>query len=316
MEEVHLKPFVQAIQAGVDLVMSSHPYYPNLDPDPQKIATFSRRIIHDYLRQELNFQGVIASDDLEMGAIKAICPIGEAGILAAQAGHDLLLVCHDLKAQKEVYHNLLEAYQSRRLPLEELEESVERIKKLKAKREKRFAGGEPEAETAGALLAVKICRESVRVLQDEKKLLPLQPTEKSLGVIFPQFSFFDARIMIEQEVLPEKDFVRKEFQKFGLDPEIFIVSIEPAAAEIHQAVHLAQNADLTIFFCFDAHLYPPNQGLLEALQAAAKELVVDLLRDPYDADYLKEGVTGLTAFGWRACQIRAAIEKMCSSLPP
>ena len=45
-----------------------------------------------------------------MGAIKAICPIGEAGILAAQAGHDLLLVCHDLQAQKEVYDKLLEAY--------------------------------------------------------------------------------------------------------------------------------------------------------------------------------------------------------------
>ena len=50
MEAVHLKPFVHAIQTGVDLVMSSHPYYPKLDPDPQKIATFSRRIIYDYLR--------------------------------------------------------------------------------------------------------------------------------------------------------------------------------------------------------------------------------------------------------------------------
>ena len=118
MEAVHLKPFVQAIQTGVDLVMSSHPYYPKLDPDPQKIATFSRRIIYDYLRGELNFPGVIASDDLEMGAIKAICPIGEAGVLAAAAGHDLLLVCHDLKAQKEVYDKLLEAYQSKRLALE------------------------------------------------------------------------------------------------------------------------------------------------------------------------------------------------------
>jgi beta-N-acetylhexosaminidase len=316
MEEVHLKPFVHAIQTGVDLVMSSHPYYPNLDPDPQKIATFSRRIIHDYLRQELNFQGVIASDDLEMGAIKAICPIGEAGILAAQAGHDLLLVCHDLEAQKEVYYNLVEAYKSQRLPLKELEESAERIKRLKLKREKRFAGGEPAAEKEGAVLAASICRESVQVLRDERKLLPLKSTEKSLGVIFPQFSFFAAKIMIEQEVLSEKEFVRKEFQKYGLDPEIFIVSIEPAAAEIHQAVHLAQNSDLTIFFCFDAHLYHSNQRLLEALQDAAKELVVDLLRDPDDADYLKEGVAGLTAFGWRACQIRAAIEKMCSSLAP
>ncbi len=40
-----------------------------------------------------------------------------------------------------------------------------------------------------------------------------------------------------------------------------------------------------------------------------KELVVDLLRDPYDAAYIKAGVACLTDFGWRACQIKAAIEK-------
>jgi hypothetical protein len=42
--------------------------------------------------------------------------------------------------------------------------------------------------------------------------------------------------------------------------------------------------------------------------------VVDLLRDPYDADFIKEGVACLTDFGWRTCQIRAAIERMCSAL--
>jgi beta-N-acetylhexosaminidase len=313
MEEVHLKPFVQAIHTGVDLVMSSHPYYPKLDPYPKMIATFSRRIIYDYLRGELNFKGVIASDDLEMGAIKAICSIGEAGILAAAAGHDLLLVCHDLKAQKEVYEKLLEAYQNKRLPWKELEESAARIKKLKLKREKRFAGGEPGAEPAGSLLAEKMCRESVQVLRDERKLLPLRSREKSIGVIFPQFSRLDAMIMIEKEVLREKEFVRNEFKKFGLNPDIHLVSIEPADAEIQEAVTLAKKSDLTILFCYDAQLYPSNKKLLDSIQAAAKELVVDLLRDPYDAVFLKEGVAGLTDFGWRACQIKASLEKMCSS---
>jgi beta-N-acetylhexosaminidase len=313
MEEAHLKPFVQAIQTGVDLVMSSHPYYPNLDPEPKRIATFSRKIIYDYLRCELNFQGIIASDDLEMGAIAAICPIGAAGVLAARAGHDLLLVCHNPQAQKEVYHKLLDAYRRKQLPLKELEESVARINKLKLKREKRFAAGEPGAEPAGAGLAARICRESVQVLQDKRKLLPLQNGENRIGVIFPQFSLLDAKIMIEKEVLPEEEFVRQEFGKFGFNPDIHIVSIEPAAAEIQQAVDLAKNSDLTILFCFDAHLYPANKRLLEALQDAAPKLVVDLLRDPYDAEYMKAGVACLTDFGWRTCQIKAAIEKMCSS---
>jgi beta-N-acetylhexosaminidase len=313
MEAVHLQPFAAAIRAGVDLVMSSHPYYPGLDPAPKMIATFSRRIIYDYLRKELNFQGVIASDDLEMGAIKAICPSGEAGVLAAAAGHDLLLVCHDLETQREVFYTLLEAYRSRRLPQTELEESAARIKKLQAKRKTRFAGGEPGAEPEGAILAAAICRESVRVLQDEKKLLPLKHGEKRIGVIFPRFSSFDAKIMIEKEILQEEEFLRQEFHKFGLNPEIQIVASEPTAAEIRKAISLVKNSDLTILFCFDAHLNPADKRLLEALQDAAPELVVELLRDPYDVDFIRPGVACLTGFGWRACQLRAAIAKMCTS---
>jgi beta-N-acetylhexosaminidase len=296
-----------AIQAGVDLVMSSHPYYPNLDPDPKKIATFSRSIMYDLLRRELNFSGVIASDDLEMGAIKAMCPIGEAGVLATRAGHDLLLVCHDLNAQKEVYYTVLEAYRRRQLPWEELAESVARIRLLIARREERFAGGELEPEPAGAGLAASICRESVRVLRDEKKLLPLRPEGRSVGVIFPRFSSLDAKIMIEKEVLSEKDFLQKEFQAFGLAPDIQIVGLEPTESDIAQAANLARSADLTILFCYDAHLYPSNKELVDAVQESARNLVVDLLRDPYDVEYLKDGVASLTAFGWRACQIKAAI---------
>jgi beta-N-acetylhexosaminidase len=313
MEAVHLKPFVKAIDIGIDLVMSSHPYYPKLDPYPKMIATFSRRIIYDYLRGELAFQGVITSDDLEMGAIKVLCPIGEAGILAAKAGHDLLLVCHTPQAQKEVYAKLLEAYRRKHLPLKELEESAARIKKLKLKRGQRFAKEVPGPEPAGASLAAQICRESVVVLQDERKLLPVKSGGKSIGVIFPQFSRLDARVMIEKEVLDEKEFVRKEFQKFGLAPEINLVTFEPTEAEIEEAVSLAKNSDLTILFCFDAHLYPANMKLLEAIQAAARELVVDLLRDPYDVEYMRKGAACLTDFGWRACQIKAVIEKICST---
>lgn len=311
MEEVHLKPFVKAIQTGVDLVMSSHPYYPNLDAGEMRIATFSRRIIHDYLRKELNFQGVITTDDLEMGAVKALCPIGEAGILATEAGHDLLLVCHDLTAQKEVYEKLLEAYGDQRLSRKELEESVERLKGLKSKREERFAAGEPAAEPEGASLAAQICRESIQILRDEKKLLPLTSSRKSLGVIFPQFSSLDAKIMIEKEVLDEQAFVHREFGKFRVYPEIHIVPMEPGDADIKPAVHLAQASETTILFLYDAHLYASNKSLLDAVQKAAPELVVVLLRDPYDAEYIAPGTACLTAFGWRACQIRAVIAKIC-----
>ena len=132
MRTVHLVPFVAAIQAGVATIMSSHVCYSQLDPANQP-ATFSARLIRDLLRQELGFQGVCLSDDLEMGALRSLVPIGEAAMRAVEAGHEALLVCSDLRAQREVFEALRNAYREGRLSQSELEHSVERIEPLKAR---------------------------------------------------------------------------------------------------------------------------------------------------------------------------------------
>src|SRR6266568_1065893 len=90
MHATHLPPFLAAIEAGVDCIMTSHPLYPRLDPAPRTPATFSRLIVEEFLRDEIGYRGVIVSDDLEMGAIGEICPVGAATVRAAAAGHDLV----------------------------------------------------------------------------------------------------------------------------------------------------------------------------------------------------------------------------------
>ena len=67
---------------------------------------------------------------------------------------------------------------------------------------------------------------------------------------------------------------------------------------------------MTLFFLFDAHLHPGEQPLLKALQQTANNLVVIMMRDPYDRDFLTSHDTGMTAFGFRHCQIEAAIERI------
>src|SRR5712692_8592164 len=114
MEAVHLPPFREAIAAGVPCVMTSHPVYPKLDP-ANVPATFSRVIVEDYLRGQVGFRGVIVSDDLEMGAVAECCPIDEAALRAADAGHDLLLVCHTEPAQRAAAAALVDAYRGGRL---------------------------------------------------------------------------------------------------------------------------------------------------------------------------------------------------------
>src|SRR5439155_114528 len=124
------------------------PVYPNLDPT-RVPATFSRLIVEDYLRGELGFRGAIVSDDLEMGAIVQSCPVGEAAVRAAQAGHDLLLVCHTEAAQRAAAAALFDAYRADRLPRRGLEAAAERVRRLREQRRARSGGGPPVREREG-----------------------------------------------------------------------------------------------------------------------------------------------------------------------
>jgi hypothetical protein len=89
-----------------------------------------------------------------------------------------------------------------------------------------------------------------------------------------------------------------------------VVGVEPGEAEIARAAPAARGADATILFLYDAHLYPSNRALLDTLQKSARVLGVVLMRDPWDAEYLAPGVVGITAYGWRRCQIDAALTRL------
>ena len=133
MRAVHLVPFIEAIRSGVETVMSSHVCYPMLEPTTKTPATFSRRLIGELLRAELGFQGLVVSDDLEMGALRELCPIGEAAVRAVEAGHDVLLICSEVSCQRQVFEALREAYRTGRLSVSALEQRVEQIDRVRAR---------------------------------------------------------------------------------------------------------------------------------------------------------------------------------------
>jgi len=308
MHAVHLVPFLQAIAAGVECVMTSHPVYPRLDPSGVP-ATFSRLIVEDYLRGELGFRGVIVSDDLEMGAVSETCPIGEATVRAAAAGHDLLLVCHTEPAQRAAATALVDAYRSGRLPRAGLERAAAGVRALRERRTARAEGGPPAPERDGAPLAMAMASRAVTELTPGREAFARALNGRVL-VVFPRFSELAARITIEPEIGDEAGWVRGVFAPAGVTPEPRIVGIEPSPAEIEDAASRAATADATVLFVYDAHLYASNRALLEAVQARARRLAVVLLRDPYDAALLAPGVYGITAFGWRRCQLDAVVARL------
>lgn len=133
MRSTHLPPFEAAIEAGVEAVMPSHVCYPVLGDPPGLPATFSASLIRGLLRKTMRFSGVVITDDLEMGALRAFGTIGEACVRATEAGHDILLICSDLSGALEAAGTLRRAYQSGRLSMAELEASVGRIERLRQK---------------------------------------------------------------------------------------------------------------------------------------------------------------------------------------
>ena len=134
LEETELIPFRAAIQsAGTDgqvpAVMVAHILLTQLDPE--RPASLSPAVVTGLLREELGFAGAVLTDDLTMGAVTQSYGLGEAAVLAVEAGCDILLVCHGPDSVPAVRTALLEAAASGRITAERLDESVYRILRLK-----------------------------------------------------------------------------------------------------------------------------------------------------------------------------------------
>jgi len=118
-------PFHRGMKAGVKAVMTSHVVFPSLDEDEP--ATFSEIIANKILRHELGFEGLLMTDDLEMGGIVNHVSPGEAAVKAILAGHDLLLICHRIQRMKEALDSLEKAWSQGLLKAGNLDLSLSRI---------------------------------------------------------------------------------------------------------------------------------------------------------------------------------------------
>lgn len=124
-----LPPFRGAIAAGVAALMTSHTVYPELDPEQP--ATLSPRILTDLLRGELGYDGLVVTDDLEMGAIENAMPVAEAARLALLAGADLLLICKEHDKVRETIAGLDKARAEGLMPEARVAEAASRIDRVR-----------------------------------------------------------------------------------------------------------------------------------------------------------------------------------------
>jgi beta-N-acetylhexosaminidase len=110
----------------VDSMMICHGWYPCFDPQ-RTPATLSRRIVTDLLRSEMGFDGLIMSDDLDMGAILNGYRLEDTIRLAIAAGNDLAMTCHRIPEIENV-HRILGM-----LPRKQIDRALDSVARFKKK---------------------------------------------------------------------------------------------------------------------------------------------------------------------------------------
>jgi len=129
IEAVNLPPFGSAIKRKVSSIMTSHAIYSALDPD--RPATFSPAVLANLLREKMSFEGLIITDDLEMGAISKKWGVAEGASASFEAGADILLICKEQNYVEESIKLIRGKLLKGEILLSRLHESNERIQKAK-----------------------------------------------------------------------------------------------------------------------------------------------------------------------------------------
>ncbi|PGY12096.1 beta-N-acetylhexosaminidase [Bacillus sp. AFS031507] len=131
LKEFELIPFEQAINSGADVVMVAHILLPKLDAAFP--SSMSKNIITGILREQLDYSGVVITDDMTMEAIIDHYSIGKASVESVKAGSDIILVGHDYNKIVETISSLKTAVQKGEISEQRINVSVTRILKLKKK---------------------------------------------------------------------------------------------------------------------------------------------------------------------------------------
>lgn len=139
LAEFDLLPFWRLIEPGAArAVMVAHANYSSAgfskkDRQGRVIpSSLSRGVVAGLLRERLGFDGVVITDDLEMGAIVREYGIGEACRMAIAAGADMLAICADREAIYEGFEAVCDGVKSGEMPISRIDESLARIMNLKA----------------------------------------------------------------------------------------------------------------------------------------------------------------------------------------
>ena len=183
MDSVEMFPFRHAIEAGMGAVMTAHISVPSLDGGVGDPATLSSAVLTDLLRDEMEFDGLLFTDAMDMSAISRGFGAEEASVRAIEAGADVILMPPSVERAVE---GIAAAVESGRIEASRIDASVRRIletkKKMGLDRDRTVQIdqiGQVVGIPAHTQVAAEIAERSITLLHNGGNLLPLLGTRSA-----------------------------------------------------------------------------------------------------------------------------------------
>ncbi len=295
-ERIHtleLQPFRAAIDADVAAIMTAHIIYPAFDAD--RPATLSQVVLTDLLRDELGYDGLLVTDDMEMKAIDDRYQSGEAAVMAVEAGADIVMVLWTPTKQNEVFDALLSAVKSGRISQTRLDQSVRRI--LKAKGTTAFDRRFVDLDAVGTIvrneshqqLAQTIASQAITVVRNRDNILPLKLEPETSVLILSASSTL--------------------FENFKVHHPSTVEARIPKKSEVEnilpQLIVQAENADVVI-----AGIINNEQGALvqQMCLATKTPVIVIALSSPYTLQSCPAAAASIATYDIHKASVSAAVD--------
>lgn len=313
LEEGAFKPFRAAIAAGARLVMSAHVALPHLTPGPDVPATLQREIMHDLLRQDMGFDGLLISDAMDMKAISQGAGQIVDAIAALRAGIDVLLLTPGAETQERLYQGLKLAMSRRLISQENARNAYARITALQSWLKDQ---PQPPLDVIGChehrSLADRVARQSITLLRNHQNLLPLAlPSDARIALVMPRPADLTPADTSSYVTPSLPDALRAHHPHV----ETFITANPPQDDEIAALRHTLHAFDLLILVTLSASMQPQQATMARELLALDLPTITVAARTPYDLTAYPQAQTHLCTYGIQPPSMHALAAALFGQLP-
>ena len=286
----HLLPFRAAFRAGAPLVMTSHVVYRALDAE--RPATLSPAVVAGLLREELGFEGVVVSDDLEMGAMQRHFGFDDVVRGACEAGHDVLCIAHDGELHRRAAVLLRDGLSDGADWYGDPAAVAARLDALPFP-----AAASPPDPARAASVAEAIAGRAITILRDDAGRIPVTgPCVLALPTLRRETE-------VEDPLRGEEDAACLA-DALG-ETEVVRVSTEPTGDELDALLATAGDRSLLVAST-NAHFLDAQRVYVRRCLQEHPRAVFLAIRSPFDAEVASDlDASVVLSYGFRPVQLRA-----------